>query len=190
MSNAPDPAPATGPAARWRSDAPVRAVALEVEGHVAELGWDQPARLYALVSTAELIEAEPALADRLGLDPLDSVDSFTPVEQDEVPADRELEEVLAEIMWPPSVAGCAAVIERLVLPPSAEGELPDDTAQARAVAANHPDRRDVRMAVAVTRDGRAHCALRLRSHDDAADVLDGVDLVPTLVGILAETLTD
>lgn len=185
MSDAPDPAP-TSP----RPEAALRATTLEVEQHVAESGWDQPARLYALVPTADLVRAEPALAAQLGLDPDAAADGFTPIEQDEVPADRELEDVLGSIMWPPGVAGCAAVIERLVLPPSAEGELPGDAEQARAVAAEHPDRQEVRMAVAVTRDGRAHCALRLRSHDEAGDVLDGVDLVPTLVGLLSQTLTD
>jgi len=180
----------SGQPAGWRSDAIVRAVVLEVEGHVAESGWDQPARLYALVATTELIAAEPALIARRGLDTDGAAGSFTPIEQDEVPAGKELEEMLSGIMWPPGVAGCAVVIERLVLPPGAEEGLPDDAEQARAVAAEHPERHEVRMAVAVTRDGRAHCALRLRSHDDAAEVLDGVDLVPTLVGLLAQTLTD
>lgn len=183
-------APTSGEAAGWRSDAAVRHVILEVEAHVAGSGWDQPARLYALVTTSELIEAEPALAARLGLDPAEAAAGLTPIQQDDVPGDQELEEVLVGITWPPGVAGCAAVVERLVLPPGAEGELPDDAEQARALAAQHPGRHEVRMAVAVTRDGRAHCALRLRSHDDAADVLDGVDLVPTLVGLLSQTLTD
>jgi hypothetical protein len=46
------------------------------------------------------------------------------------------------------------------------------------------------MAVAVTRDGRSHCALRLRTYEGEADVLDGPDLVPALVALLFETLTD
>ena len=167
----------------------VRTVVLEVERHVAAAGWDQPPRLYALVTTSELIEAEPELAATLGL-PTDAAGSLTPIEQDEVPADQDFEEVLTGIMWPPGVAGCATVVERLVLPPGAEGELPDDAEQAKVLAAEHPGAHEVRMAVAVTRDGRAHCALRLRSHDDTADVLDGVDLVPTLVGLLFQTLTD
>ena len=36
---------------------------MEIERHVAGLGWDQPARLFALVPTVELIEAEPQLAE-------------------------------------------------------------------------------------------------------------------------------
>jgi hypothetical protein len=177
------------PATSRPVDTALRAVVREVEAHVAERGWDQPAHLYALVPTAELIAAEPELAARLGLDAVDDAGSFTPIEQ-EVPTDRSLEEVLTTILWPPTVVGCAAVVERLVLPPGADAALPDDAEQALAVAAEHPDRHDVRMAVAVTRDGRTHCALRLRGHDKDADVLDGVDLVPALVTLLAETLTE
>jgi hypothetical protein len=177
------------PDSAWRSDPAVRRVVREVEAHAAAGGWDQPAQLFALVPTAELIAAEPALAAQLGLDAAEDAGSFTPVEQ-EVPADRQLEDVLQGISWPPTVVGCAAVVERLVLPPGAEAQLPDDADAARKAAAEHPDRQEVRMAVAVTRDGRAHCALRLRAHDEDDDVLDGVDLVPALVALLAETLTD
>ena len=46
------------------SDALVAAL-LEVERHVGRLGWDQPARLFALVPTAELLAAEPSLAEHL-----------------------------------------------------------------------------------------------------------------------------
>src|SRR3954454_19058197 len=49
-----------------QQDTSLVAVLLEVERHVGSAGWDQPARLFALVSTARLITAEPALADRLG----------------------------------------------------------------------------------------------------------------------------
>ena len=41
---------------------------LEIEAHIAESGWDQPARLYALVATADLVRAEPDLARAMGLD--------------------------------------------------------------------------------------------------------------------------
>ena len=71
--------------------------------------------------TADLIASEPGLADQLSDDPA----SITPVEQ-ELPADRELEDLLTEIVWPDTVAGCAAVVERIMLPPEAEASLPDD----------------------------------------------------------------
>lgn len=173
-----------------QADPTLRQVAREVEAHVAASGWDQPARLYALVPTSELIVAEPGLAAALGLDEGSAAGTLTPVEQDELPADRPLEDVLAGVMWPPQVVGCAAVVERLVLPPRAEAQVPSGAEELVRFAAEHPERQDVRMAAAVTRDGRAHCALRLRAHDGDADVLDAPDLVPALVRLLAQTLVD
>ena len=35
-------------------DPALQRVLLEIEGHVGRLGWDQPARLFALVNTDEL----------------------------------------------------------------------------------------------------------------------------------------
>src|SRR6188472_820896 len=98
-------------------DPALAAAVLEVEKHHADAGWDQPARLYALVDTAELVAHEPALASALGLDEPSERGSLTPVEQDALAADQELEELLPTISWPDGVAGCAAVVERLVLPP-------------------------------------------------------------------------
>src|SRR4051812_41258822 len=37
----------------------------EVEDFIAGAGWDQAPQLFALVPTAELLAAEPSLADRL-----------------------------------------------------------------------------------------------------------------------------
>jgi hypothetical protein len=45
------------------------------------------------------------------------------------------------------------VVERVVLPPEAEADLPDDEGAALAVLADHPLRQDVRLAVAAMRDG-------------------------------------
>ncbi len=45
-------------------DPALAAAVLELEGHHARAGWDQPARLYALVDTAQLVEQEPALVLR------------------------------------------------------------------------------------------------------------------------------
>lgn len=174
-----------GPA--WRTDDAVRGAALEVEAHVAESGWDQPVRLYALVPTSELIADEPEIAARLGLDPTTAAGRFTPIEQELNPSES-VEQLLTRIEWPPAVRGAAAVIERLVLPDDAEASLPDE-AEADA-AANHPLRQEVRMAAAVTRDGRAHCAIRIRSHDHDDTVLDGGRLAPGLVTLLARSLTD
>ena len=179
MSELPDATPV---------DPHLRTAVLEIESHAAEAGWDQPARLFALVPTADLLAREPGLAAALGVaDP--EPGSLTPVEQDTVPGDRPLEETLHQIMWPAEVLGCAAVVERLVLPPSADEELPEDEAAAQEYAAGHPDRREVRMVAAVTRDGATYCTLRMRSHDDDLSVLEGVDLVPALLELLHETLS-
>ena len=84
-----------------------RAVA-EIERHVADDGWDQPARLYALAPTDDLVTLEPDLADRLGLDADAPPRQLHPVEQ-ELPDDA-LEEVLATIAWPGTVVGCALAL--------------------------------------------------------------------------------
>ena len=99
---------------------PLRLVTLEVESHVAADGWDQPPRLYSLVPTAQLVEREPALAVSLGAQLEAQPDGFTSIEQDALPPDRPLEELLGEIEWPEAVAGCVAVVERVMLPPEVE----------------------------------------------------------------------
>ncbi len=169
-------------------DPVLRAAVLEIEEHAAEAGWDQPARLYALVPTADLVAREPALAAAMGLDEGAAAGSLTPVEQDQMPAGQSLEEALGRIMWPAEVYGCAAVVERLVLPPAADAELPEDPAAAARFAADHPDRQEVRVVAGVTRDGATHCALRLRSHDEPQSVVESADLVPSLLQLLRGTL--
>jgi hypothetical protein len=169
-------------------DAVLQAAVREIEAHAAASGWDQPARLYALVPTADLLVREPALAAAMGLDASTAGDSLTPVEQDEIPAETPLEAVLEDIMWPAEVFGCAAVVERLVLPPAADGQLPEDPAEAERFAADHPDREEVRIVAGVTRAGSTYCALRLKAHDDALSVLESPDLVPVLLQLLRSTL--
>ena len=168
----------------------LRAAVYEIEAYVAGSGWDQPARLYALVDTASLTLREPTLAASMRLDAAGAVGSLTPVEQDQLPPDTRLEEVLETISWPAEVTGCAAVVERLVLPPDADADLPDDGEAAEAFAREHPDRQDVRIAAGVTRSGATYCALRLRAHDDDRSVVGGADLVPGLVSLLGATLLD
>ena len=168
-------------------DPALASAVLEIESHIASAGWDQPARLYALVNTGDLVQAEPALAAEMGLDESSAAGSFTPIEQ-ELTADVPLETVLESIMWPEQVTGCAAVVERLVLPPSVDGSIPDDASAAQAFAEDHPDRQEVRMVAGATRAGATYCALRLRAHDDDVSVVGGVDLVPALLELLRGTL--
>jgi hypothetical protein len=168
-------------------DPVLRAAVREIEAHAADAGWDQPARLYALVPTSDLLTREPALAAAMGLDAT-SAGSLTPVEQDDVPPDEPLESVLERIMWPAEVFGCAAVVERLVLPESADAEMPEDPEAAQAYAAQHPDRQEVRIVAGATRAGATYCALRMREHDDALSVLEAPDLVPALLELVRSTL--
>lgn len=164
-------------------DSPIRHAALEVEDHVAGGGWDQPPRLFALVLTSDLLANQPELADQLG-----APDSYTPIEQ-ELPAGREVEELLPEIGWPAEVAGCAVVVERLTLPAEAEAQVPEDPAAAADFAASHPDRQEMRIVAAVLRDGSAHAAVRPRVPADAP-LIEGPGVIPGLVQLLAGTLED
>ncbi|MEU5126524.1 PPA1309 family protein [Streptomyces mobaraensis] len=174
---------------------PLTRAALEIDEYASGLGWDQPARLFALVDTAKLRTQEPALAAQLGLDdaaPGASVPSYTPIEQDELPAGTALDEFLATIAWPSAVTGCALTVERLMLPPSAEGSVPHGMSEKQLAkwVAKHPERQEVRMTVAVLRDGARESAVRLREKDSPTEVLTGPDLVPGLAEALAATFAD
>lgn len=164
------------------------AVVRELEAHAADEGWDRPERLFALVDTAELVSREPQLADALGVVDPGEARGLTPVEQEPLPPGTSLEQMLSEIVWPPDVAGCAAIAERVVLPPEADQQVPDDPAAAQVFAANHPDREDVRIVAAALRGGGSACAVRLRSHDDVESVVTSPDLVPELLTMLHATL--
>ncbi|MDF3297987.1 PPA1309 family protein [Streptomyces tropicalis] len=171
---------------------PLTRAVLEIDEYASGLGWDQPARLFALVDTARLRVQEPALAKQLGLGDEQETSGLTPVEQDEIPAGRPLDEFLGTIAWPDAVAGCALTVERLMLPPSAEAQVPqglDGPKLARWVA-EHPERQEVRMTVAVLRDGARESAVRLREKDSPTEVLTGPDLVPGLADALRATFED
>jgi hypothetical protein len=185
---------------------------IELEQHVAKAGWDQGPRLFALADTAELIKAEPRLAAALAPETLleaagsgagspaepgagpgfGPLRAYTSIEQEGFPDGKALDEALAGIAWPRTVDGAALVIERVMLPPAAEAEMPeaDDGVDLDAWAAAHPERQEVRIAVGVLRDGSRDCALRLRSRDSDDEVLSGPDLVPHLAEALAQTLRD
>jgi hypothetical protein len=164
------------------ADPALAAAVLEIERHAAGAGWDQPARLFALVDTEALLTREPHLAGSVG----DT--ALTPVEQEGVTG--ALEDLLTTITWPETVHGCAAVVERFVLPPDVEAELPGEAWAAAELASAHPDRQEVRIVAAALRSGPSYCALRLRAYDDDLSVLTGEDLVPELVELVRATLEE
>ncbi|MFE0881439.1 PPA1309 family protein [Streptomyces rochei] len=171
---------------------PLTRAVLEIDEYVSGLGWDQPSRLFALVDTARLRADQPSLADRLGLQDEPESSGLTPIEQDEIPTDQPLDEFLGTIAWPDAVVGCALVVERLMLPPSAEAQVPQGLNEAKLAqwVAEHPDRQEVRMTVAVLRDGSRDSALRLREKDSTTEVLTGSDLVPGLAEALTATFEE
>lgn len=183
-----------------QNDALIAAL-VELEHHVGAAGWDQPARLFALVRTDELIAAEPGLAAHLGL--RTSAEGFpegalSSIEQEDfrkvggaagaadAPGEADLPRVLARISWPDAVAGCALALERSFLPAGHEAELPGDPVAAERYVAQHEHRQDLRLIVGVLRDGSAHALARLIDRPD--DLLSGPELAPGVVSVLAATL--
>ena len=168
---------------------PLTIAALDTERHVAAAGWDQNPRLFALVPTADLLEREPHL--RAGLSGSDlSEGALSAIEQEDVPPTSNLESLLGRMSWPEAVAGVALAVERIVVPPEAERDLHDNPEMAVDALAAHPDRRDVRLVVAVLRDGQSRCLLRQRAHDSDDQVAMGDDIAPGLVHALRATLQD
>mgnify|MGYP000852850984 FL=1 len=165
----------------------------ETETHVAAHGWDQPVRVFALVRTAEALEADPDVADLLDTATVEEArtnpELLMVVEQEGLPPATDLEHLLAQLAWPDSVHGAAISVERLVLPPAAqeEAEAITDAAERLAFLQERPDREDIRMVVGVLRGGQSWCTLRSRSHDDDASLYQGERLVPGLVEALAAT---
>ena len=171
-------------------DPALASAVLEVEAHVGREGWDQPSRLYALVDTQRFVAAEPAMAQAMGIADAVVPGSMTAIEQEQFAADNPIEEALESIVWPPTVDGCAVVVERLVLPPEVDDEIPTDAVEAAAFARQHPLRQEVRMVAGATRTGSTYCALRLKAHDNEESVVDGTDLVPGLIELVLATLSD
>ncbi len=159
----------------------------EVEQHVSAAGWDQPVRLFGLVLTSELIASDPQLADQLKLS--ENL-SLTSIEQ-EIEPGKNLEDLLASIAWPDEVKGAILALERIILPPSAELDLPtENDADLVEAAADHPERRDVRILSAVLRTGENLNALRHRTHDELQSVAVAPDLIPRLNESLLATFED
>lgn len=171
-------------------DPALASAVLEVEAHVGREGWDQPARLYALVDTQRFVAAEPQMAAAMGIETNAVAGSLTAIEQEQFGPEQQVEEALERIAWPPTVDGCAVVVERLVLPPEVDDQIPADPVEAAEFAKEHPLRQEVRMVAGATRAGATYCALRLKAHDDEQSVIDGTDLVPGLVELVQNTLSD
>jgi hypothetical protein len=164
----------------------LQSVVGEVEQHVAEAGWDQPAQLFALVDTEELLHAEPQLAQTMGVVAA-RPGALTPVAQEPL-ADGPLDEVLARVQFGEGVLGVVLAHEVVVLPPSVEGDI-DTVDDPAGYAAAHPGRREVRMVVGVVRGGGSAAVLRLRGGDGAQDErVTGPDLAPGLAAALLATL--
>lgn len=163
---------------------PLLAVAVaEAEEFVGSAGWDQNPQLFALVVTADLIAGQPELAHQL-----DVGSYYTPIAQDGLP-DGELAEALAQMSWPEAVVGCILIQEIVVLPPSAQDELSQDSTDAATLAAEHPERTEARLAAGVLRGGGGACLMRLRGeHEDTP--LRGADLAPNLITALEMTFAD
>jgi hypothetical protein len=161
-------------------------VARDVEDFVSTGGWDQQPQLFALVRTADLLAAEPGVSGKL-----DPNAPLTPVAQEPLP-NEELDVALAGITWPPAVAGCAAALQIVVLPPDAESSLDEAAGEhselLRRLAAEHPSRREARLVAAVLRDGAGACVLRLRGDDQAVDeIVEHPELAPNLLDALRAT---
>lgn len=161
------------------------AIVDEIERLLAEHGWDQPPRLYALVNTGELLAGEPQLAEMLaGSDP----EGLTPVEQ--APIEEDLVDLLPRIEWPPAVLGCAVVDEVLLLPDGVTQARPEGADEYEWAAA-HPEHRDVRMVVGVLRDGSRAATIRVRGVAGTPDErLSDPNLVPNLADALLATFAE
>lgn len=160
--------------------------AADTERHVARLGWDQAPRLFALVRTDALMSAEPGLRGQLtSAEP----DSLTSIEQEGMAPTSSVETMLGTLGWPDAVDGAAIAIERIVVPPEAERDLPSHPTEATEALASHPARKDVRLLAAVLRTGESVCLLRQRDFDSDDAVAVGQEIAPGLVEALRATLS-
>ena len=151
-------------------------------------GWDQPPRLFALVRTATCSSREPQLLAQPDRPTRRSRGALTAIEQEGLPRDLDLESLLGRIAWPADVDGCAFAVERVVVPPDAERDLPSDpdaAVEALAAAPGPPGRAAARRGAARRRP--SICLLRQRAHDADDAVATGTDLAPGLVAALQAT---
>lgn len=143
----------------------------ELDQHVADGGWDQAARLFAIVLTADLATDHPELVSD------GKAEQFMFVEQD-APIDNEnLIGSLEQISWPAEITGAALAIERLI------SMQPDEEVEVDAESQTQ----EIRIIALVMRDGTNLNAIRQRSYDDETNVAVASDLVPALNKALLQT---
>lgn len=160
------------------------AALVEIERHVGNFGWDQPARLFALVPTAHLLATEPSLKGQLRQS---MPGAFSSIEQEDFRSSTDLLTDLTHLSWPQTVHGVALATERSFLTTEFEADIPDDPAAAADYVANHPNRQDIRVVAGVLRGGQSRTVARLKTNPQ--DLLMGEDLVPALTKALHYTLT-
>lgn len=172
-----------------QSEIAIANTAYRIDKELSVYGWDQAPCLFALVKTAHLLEQDlpEEVARAARADVAQDSQHYTAVLQE---LSGDLEQVLGSIWWPDNVEGAAISLERIVLPPQAEADVPSDQKEREEFLVNHPDRDDVRIVVAVLRDGPSWCTLRARSQDSDAKVAGGSELVPELVEALRLTFSE
>lgn len=143
----------------------------DIDIHVAADGWNQPTRLFAIAKTAHLLEQEPTLAPQLSGTAEET--PWTTIEQDGLPAHSDLDDLLGGLGWPESVDGAAVSAERIMV-------SPED--------ADQQTQHELRVTMAVLRDGSRCTVLRLREHDSPETVIVGEDLISGLGDLLLHTL--
>lgn len=166
----------------------------EIEQHVAQLGWDRSISVFALVQSAALLATSPELDAEMAAQLRTQLDTnpehLTAIAQETADLGDDLGAVLAQLAWPPTVAGMAVTAERIVLPPQVEQDAPSESAAREEFLLSHPERQDVRLAVGVLRTGESWCAVRARAHDSDDAVGGGTELAPDLVAAALATFAD
>lgn len=165
----------------------------DIETNVAQLGWDRPSTIYALVPSRTLLDDPAGLPDELRQQLTAQATSLphhlTAILQDTVPG-QSAEESLTHICWPDTVTGMAVALERVSVPPEAEKDAPSDPDAALSYFSTHPDREEIRIVAGVLRTGQTWCAIRSRRLDDEGKVAEASDLVPDLTDALLLTFQE
>lgn len=169
----------------------LRTAVVDIERHVATRGWDSGVTVFSLVRTQAALATDPALAGELPTDAASAAEEnpqhLLSIEQEGLPQADTLEELLSQLAWPEQVEGAALVVERIIVPPTAEVDMPAEGQEALAYLESHPERQDVRIAAGALRSGETWCALRSRTNDSDDAVGGSPDAVPGLVAALQAT---